>query len=223
MFAKWSWALWPLLVFAAGCASNDKMIISDPPGATVNVNGDPIGVTPIKYTFDFSRRSSYQVAVTKDGFIGVDRVIYSETPAANQSELRYDLERDPSWADTTDCAAANKWVEVQISPDFTQQSMWPRLIQLVVSHYPEIEQLDPASGYIRTVPVTRVYKTTTGGENSVRTYLQTSIFTTDPLVLQVQIVAERSVGPNNWARWQRVFIADQKLFEEIQNRLGIKG
>jgi hypothetical protein len=41
-----------LLLFGAGCVERRLFIRSDPPGATVRVNGEEIGVTPATWRFD---------------------------------------------------------------------------------------------------------------------------------------------------------------------------
>jgi hypothetical protein len=209
-------------IFAAGCASDEKMIISDPAGAAVSINGQPAGITPLKYTFDFSRRSKYEVAVTMDGYIGVDRVIYSETPVADESQLRYELEQDPAWAETAVSDAANQWQQINISPDYNKQTMWPAIVQSVTARYSGIELMDPSSCYIRTLPNVKTYKTSTGEDNSLRTYLVGSMYSASPLIYQVKIVSERTDGSGNWVPWQRVFREDAELIEELQQRLGIK-
>ncbi len=56
-----------LLFFTCACA-NQAVILSEPAGATVFVNGEEIGTTPCKFDYQCSTGTSYQVAVQKDGY-----------------------------------------------------------------------------------------------------------------------------------------------------------
>jgi PEGA domain len=90
---------WTALLCAAalgGCASTDKTILSDPPNASVTVDGDLVGTTPAKYNFDFNRHTQFDVSVSKDGYISSGTTVYSDTVQANESELHFSLEKDPS-------------------------------------------------------------------------------------------------------------------------------
>jgi len=211
-----------LAMLATGCASNQKMIISDPPEASVSINGQLVGITPLKYNFDFNARSKYEISITKDGYIAVDRLLYSETPMASQSELHYNLERDPAWDDTSESPFTNQWQQISISPDYNKQTMWPLLVQTVTEHYSGIQVMDAQSCYISSLPRVKSYTSSSGAQCYLRTYMIGSIFTSSPLIYQVKIVAERSDGGDNWVPWQRVYRQDKELVEEIQQRLGIK-
>lgn len=213
--------LCPIALFAAGCSSENKAIVSDPPGASVTINDVAVGQTPMKFDFDFDKRMKYEVSVAKDGYLSAGQTIYSDTAMAGASQVRYDLEKDPSWEETTESQAANTWLKIEISPQFTQQSMWQRLVDSITTRYANIEQMDQASGYIRSVPIVKTYRTTTG-DNSIRTYFLGSIASADPLVFKVKIVSDRSTGPDQWAPWHRIFREDEQLIEELQNRMGAK-
>jgi hypothetical protein len=213
--------LCPLAILAAGCSSDNKAIITDPPGADVTINDTPIGQTPLKFDFDFDKRMKYEVSVTKDGYLSAAQTIYSDTAMAHAGQLRYDLPKDPSWQETTESQAANTWLKIQISPQFTQESMWQRLVDSITTRYANIEQMDQASGYIRSVPIVKTYKTPAGND-SIRTYFLGSIASADPLVFKVKIVSERSAGQDQWLPWHRIFREDDELIEELQNRMGMK-
>jgi len=56
-----------LLFFTSACA-NQAVIMSEPAGAQVFVNGEEIGTTPCKFDYQSSSGACYKVAVKKDGY-----------------------------------------------------------------------------------------------------------------------------------------------------------
>ncbi len=108
------WTVIFCAAFLTGCASADKSITSDPPGAAVTINDDLIGTTPATYNFDFNRRTRYNVTVSKDGYISGSTAVYSDTAQANEQELHFGLEKDPSWDDTYECPAARNSLTIQV-------------------------------------------------------------------------------------------------------------
>ncbi len=60
-------ALFILIFFTSACA-NQALILSEPAGAQVMVDGQPIGRTPCKYEYSSSAGASYEVTVEKPGY-----------------------------------------------------------------------------------------------------------------------------------------------------------
>jgi hypothetical protein len=106
--------------------------MSDPPGANVTVNDDKAGLTPVKYDFDFTKHSRYDVLVQKDGFLPYDQVVNSNTTLAADTVLQFPLTRDPSWDDTIDSEIVNQWIQIQIAPQLTGD-VWQRLVTNVAT------------------------------------------------------------------------------------------
>ena len=204
---------------AFGCASPQKTIMSEPPGASVTVNDEPAGLTPLKYDFDFGKRIKYDVVVRKDGFIPGEQVVYSDTVLAQQAVLQFQLKHDPSWEDTTESEIANQWLDIQINPQIAPE-VWRRLIETVATRY-RVQTMDQTAGYIDTISILKTY-TVNGESYSIRTSFIATIASTDPLVYKVKIISERSSAPDQWVPWHRVFNEDQKLIDQLQERLGIK-
>lgn len=205
-----------------GCATRTMTITSNPDHAAVSVNGTPIGDTPVKYTFDYGQRTYYDVVARKPGFLEVSRQLIGDTDAANQDTLGFDLPPDPAYRETTASEAANQWLRVQVPPRINRDTMWQTLVDAVTSRYSNVEQMDPASGYIRSAPIVKSYQNPGRGEYSIRTQFIGSIVSTDPLVYKMKIQSEYSDHPNQWIPYNRIFSADQQLIEELQNRLGLK-
>lgn len=209
-------------VAMVGCATRTMTITSNPDHASVFINGNPAGDTPVKYTFDYGQRTYYDVVVRKPGFLEVSRQLIGDTDAANQDTLAFDLASDPAYKETTASEAANQWLRVQVPPRITREAMWQTLVDAVTSRYSNVEQMDPSSGYIRSAPITKTYQNPGRGEYSIRTQFIGSIVSTDPLVYKMKIQSEYSDHPNQWVPFDRIFSADQQLIEELQNRLGLK-
>jgi hypothetical protein len=215
-------AVFGALIAIAGCANRTMMITSDPDHAAVSVNGNPIGDTPLKYTFDYGQRTYYDVVVRKTGYLEVSRQMIGDTNGANRDTLAFDLPPDPAYKETTASEAANQWLRVQIPPRITREAMWQTLVDAVTSRYSNIEQMDPSSGYVRSAPITKTYPNALRGEYSIRTQFVGSIVSTDPLVYKMKIQSEYSDHANQWVPFNRIFAPDQQLIEELQNRLGLK-
>ena len=114
-------------------------------------------------------------------------------------------------------------MRVEVSQRLLRDAMWQTLVDAVTSRYSNVEQMDAASGYIRSVPLTKIYKhPTTGGDYTIRTQFIGSIVSTQPLVFKFKIQSDFSDHPDHWTPFDRVFAGDQQLVEELQNRLGLK-
>lgn len=105
-------ALFPAAII--GCATRTMMITSNPDHAAVSVNGNPIGDTPLKYTFDYGQRTYYDVVLRKPGYLDVSRQMIGDTAGANRDILAFDLPPDPAYKETTASEAANQWLRVQV-------------------------------------------------------------------------------------------------------------
>jgi hypothetical protein len=79
----------------------------------------------------------------------------------------------------------------------------------------------PLAGYIKTAPIFKTYHAN-GQEFTIRTSFVATIASPDPLVYKFEIVSERSTGNDVWTPWHRIFSDDQKLVNEMQDRLSVK-
>jgi hypothetical protein len=209
------------VLFAFGCAAPQKTIMSDPPGASVTINDEKAGLTPVKYDFDFTKRIKYDVVVQKDGFLAAEQVVYSDTTAAHDLVLQFPLSRDPSWDDTVESDIANTFLRIQINPQFARETVWQRIFDSVTTRYPSMAQMDKDAGYIKTAPITKTYHVN-NEDFTIRTSFVATIASPDPLVYKFEIVSERSSGNDVWVPWHRIFSDDQKLINELQDRLSVK-
>jgi hypothetical protein len=70
-------ALLLMTAFLAGC-SQHAVFLSDPPGAQVFVDGEPIGITPCRYQYQTGTGGSSQVLVEKDGYESVRHTVAAD-------------------------------------------------------------------------------------------------------------------------------------------------
>jgi len=205
-----------------GCGATPMTISSNPAGATVLVNGEVIGSTPVKHVFDYSQRTFYDVVVRKPGYLEMSEQVIGDTELARRDVLTFDLPVDPAYKETTAAQVANQWLRVQVSDRLSRDATWQTLVDAVTSRYSNIEQMDSGSGYIRSVPISKIYRHPVRGDYTIRTQFLGSIASTQPLVYKIKIQAEFSDHPGQWLPFDRIFEGDEQLVEELQNRLGLK-
>ena len=90
-----------LTCFTSGCA-NQAMILSEPPGAEVYIDGQPIGQTPCKYEYSTNTGRSFEVTVQHSGYEPIQhRIAADETDVkARNSWLAAGLVWSPLWLGT---------------------------------------------------------------------------------------------------------------------------
>lgn len=77
-----------LLTFFTSACANQAVFLSDPPGASVIIDGELVGVTPCKFNYNNSAGEQYEVTVTKDGYGTVQHEITAgEVDRATRSRL----------------------------------------------------------------------------------------------------------------------------------------
>lgn len=209
-----------MVLCTVGCATQPTTVTTDPAGAFVTVDGTGAGTSPLKYTFDFGKQPAYQVTATKPGFFDSSITLTSNGAGINNGVLSLALKADESFTQTTTTEATNRWVRIQVADSMKQDDVWQKLVDAVTSRYSSIEQMDNASGYMRSVPISRTFKNPTTGDFSIRTQFVGSVSSRSPLVYKMKIVAERSSADGHWVPFDRVFKGDAELFDELQTRLG---
>jgi hypothetical protein len=66
-----------LTLFTSACA-HQAAFLSEPAGATVSVDGQPIGVTPCRYDYKLSSGSRYEVTVEKEGYEKIQHSVQAD-------------------------------------------------------------------------------------------------------------------------------------------------
>ena len=209
-----------MMMGAVGCATQPTSVATDPSGAFISVDGTGVGTSPLKYTFDFNKQPAYQVTASKQGFFDSTITLTSNGAGINNGVLSLALKADESFTQTTTTEATNRWVRIQVADSMKQDDVWQKLVDAVTSRYSSIEQMDNSSGYLRSVPMARTFKSPAAGDFSIRTQFVGSVSSRSPLVYKMKIVAERSSGDGHWVPFDRVFKGDAELLDELQTRLG---
>lgn len=212
-------ALWAVIA-GSGCATQPTTVTTDPGGAFISVDGTGVGTAPLKYKFDFDKQQAYQVTASKPGFFDSGITLTSNGAGINDGVLALALKPDESYSETTTTEATNRWVRIQVGDSMKQDDVWQKLVDSVTGRYSSIEQMDNASGYLRSVPISRSFKNPTTGDFSIRTQFLGAISSRSPLVYKVKILAERSTADGRWVPFDRVFKGDSELLDELQTRLG---
>lgn len=221
-----------LAILLAGCGlptfglvDTSTTITSEPDNAFIKVNGQNVGNTPVSYQFDFDKGQVYRVNVEKEGFHPYPVRVWKDDVKIKGGNLHLVLQEDPSWNDTTNSQATNRWLRLQVDPTIDQQDTWQKIVDSVTTAYDSLEQLDYQSGYIRSISQKREFSGGPDGDFVIRTQFLGSISSKTPLIYKFKIRSERGSKRGSSERWQphdRVFKNDAELVEELQARLGIK-
>ena len=202
------------------------VIVSDPGQALVKVGSEEVGRTPVEYAFDFSDRASrYLVTLSKPGYFDRVLTVTERSAAVRSGRIGVTLEENPAWTTTTESEATNKWLRIAVDPAITYEDAWQKIIDSVTSVYDSLEQLDQASGYLRSSPKLREFPKGPEGPFFVRTQFIGSISSKAPLTYKIKLISRtrlKSEAAEHWKEFDRVFAEDAQLVEEMQNRLGLK-
>jgi len=210
------------LVLCSGCGATRKVAFSsEPAGAMVQIDGRNIGETPLTHSLDFTEKPRIVVSAAKAGYHPETLSLDVKARAVSKGHINLVLLEDAAWRVTTTSDATNAWMRVQVDPGLEEADVWQKLIDSVTSRYANLEQLDDKSGYIRTVSETRYFQGLSG-KYQVSTRFIGSLSSRTPLIYKFKIEAQTTDRYGNWVPYDRVFIEDARLVEEIQDRLGLK-
>ena len=202
------------------------MIQSQPSLVNVKVGNVELGQTPIEYTFDFANRNRrYTLEFSKVGYFDKVVSISENSSQLTSGTITAKLEEDPAYTTTAESEATNKWLRIPIDPVINRADTWQKVIDSVTSLYDSLEQLDQASGYLRSTPRIKVFSKGPEGPFFVRTQFIGSISSADPLTYKIKVISKRRLkgeSDENWKEFDRVFSEDALLVEELTNRLGLK-
>jgi hypothetical protein len=209
-----------LLTQVAACSTDPTVIVTDPPSALISVNGTSVGNSPVPYPFDFHKSPTNVVKATMTGYFD-SQVTVNNNKSFVANQLVIKLDEDASYNATTTSEATNTWVRVQVDPSLDKDTVWQKLVDAVTSRYPSLEMIDNLSGYVRSVYISRKFKSKQG-DNEIRTRFVGSLTSKEPLVYKLHIESDQRVGTDDWHPYSRVFREDAQLIEELQSRLGAK-
>lgn len=214
-----------LVAASVGCSTVERVqIVSEPPGAFISIDKQNVGKSPVHHEYDAAIVRSFSVTADLEGY-------FPETVAIDTARVGYlggliklVLRENPAWNETTTCQATNTWLRFQVHESISKDECWQKIIDAVTSAYDTLEQIDPASGYLRSAAYQRAWNVGSSlGSYYVRTQLVGSIASLTPLIYKFQIKSEYRWGNSaDWKPYERVFKKDAELIEELNNRLGPK-
>lgn len=211
-----------LALLGTGCSSSHRLrIVTDPAGGFIQVDGVNVGVAPVEHAFDLDDNRTALVSATLTGFHKEEVTLSRRSPAMKKKQLRLVLQEDESWRVTTTSEATNNWIRIQIESSLTPDAVWQKVVDSVTGRYTSLEQLDSASGYLRSIPTVRKFRGPRG-DFRIRTRFVCSISSKAPLVYKIRIESDFTDNLVDWTPFSRVFKDDAALIEELQGRLGIK-
>ena len=211
-----------VITLAAGCASPEHVVIrSTPPGALVRINGKNLGTTPVEWKTEFDRAPVAVIQASKAGYFNEEVALERASSAMDNGIVNLVLFDDESFRRTTTHDAANKWLKIQCDSQLQEGDVWQKIVDAVTTRFVHVEQLEPSSGYLRTMQQIHNFQ----GPNTryfVRTRLIGSLAGRNPLTYRFRIESEKSTDRTNWKPYDRIFKEDALLIEELQQRLGAK-
>jgi len=207
--------------FLSACAPSHMAVTSEPSGATVKVDKKAVGETPVTPEVDLMSKSHVIISASRTGYHAQERVLEFNSDPVRKGAVHFVLMEDQAWKATTTSEATNSWLRTQVDAALAEGDVWQKLVDSVTTRYSSLEQLDNASGYIRTIYQVRSFKGPKAGYK-VRTRFISSIASKTPLVYKFRIESEISNPNGDWAPYNRIFKEDAGLIEELQSRLGIK-
>lgn len=209
------------VLFFAGCAKTtlDTEIISNPPGATVTIDGlKSPETTPFKYPFDFTSIPEYKLLVAKDGFFEQELLVNRNLPSLSKGEITITLTPSPLWEATTTSPATNTWVQIPVGADLDARNAWQIMIDAVIKRSSNVKELNYESGYLQTKYTVKKFETK-NGEFLLRCQLIATLVSSEPLIYRIKDVAEWSGNGVQWHPYNRIFHEHAEMITEIQDRL----
>lgn len=214
--------LFVLALLGTGCSSSRRLlIVTEPGGGFIQVDGTNVGVAPVEHVFDLDKDQTALVSASLTGYHREEVKLGRESPALKKKHLRLVLQEDESWRVTTTSEATNNWIRIQVDEALSFDTVWQKVVDSVTGRYTSLEQLDSSSGYLRSIPTVRKFRGRTG-DFRIRTRFICSISSKTPLVYKIRIESDFTDNTVDWVPFNRVFKDDAALIEELQGRLGIK-
>jgi hypothetical protein len=208
-------------LFFTGCATTtlDTEIITNPPGATVTIDGlQSPEITPFKYPFDFSSIPEHKLLFAKDGFFEQELLVNRNLPSLSKGEVAVTLIPSPLWEATTTSPATNAWVQVPVGADLDARNAWQIMIDAVIKRSSNVKELNYESGYLQTKYTVKKFETK-NGEFLLRCQLIATLVSSEPLIYRIKDVAEWSGNGVQWYPYNRIFHEHAEMIIEIQDRL----
>ena len=205
-----------------------KTIHVTPDNAKIFVDGSEVGNG--SYTIKFDHHTDFFVLkFTAPGYITKQVKLMKNNP---NKTIAYKLAKDEFYYNSVGpnggangeegIDLANKWFEVSVRKDLSEEQVWKRLMSIATKNFENIEVRDKSAGWIRTAWAKSYYPS-----QVVRTRLEIK-FNTDndeELTYKVKVYSELcedielAGDANNFVKSDRIMNKYVDLINELQNKL----
>lgn len=126
------------------------------------VDGDFVGVAPASVDLDITREEPYTITAEKAGAIAAWPRTVSPSIEDTKTEFLLRLEQDKAFQETEESDISNRWITVTpqralAGSDVDTDKTWQKLVSLVTDSFPDLEQIDRGSYYVRSAWRVREY------------------------------------------------------------------
>lgn len=212
-----------ITVLLTGCATPvptpETTITTTPESAEVTIDGQPMGPAPISFLFDFSTQQEYALVAKKEGYFTESKLVTPSSITGEQPTLNIKLYESPMWQATTVSPATNEWMRLIVNPNIGNEEIWQRMVDATTKRFPELEEFDYNSGYIKSVLKGKRFDSPRG-EFRLRSRFIAAVADEDPLTYKIKLVSEWTDKGIQWYPYNRVFVEDSLLIRELIDRFG---
>lgn len=205
--------------------SREYTIVTEPvSGGNIFIDGEFAGVAPLSVHLSVTKGEPIVITTEKTDTINRWRRNVSPSLADKNTTIVVRLEEDRAYLETEESANCGKWITVTprraINSSVDTNSTWQKLISLITDSFPDLQQLDPVSYYIRTAWRIRDYP-----YNVLRHRLIVRRGVGDDLTLriftecQIAPVADGTYRDEDFRVFRRLFPIDSETIDMIGAQL----
>ncbi|MDJ0958940.1 MAG: PEGA domain-containing protein [Arenicellales bacterium] len=214
-----------VVVLLTGCATPvptpETQITTTPEEASINIDGQDLGTSPVSFLLDFTTNDEYALVAKKEGYFTESKTITSASVTGDPPTLHIQLQASPMWQATTVSPATNEWMSLIVNPEIGDAEIWQRMVDATTKRFPELEEFDYNSGYIKSVLKGKRFDTPRG-EFRLRSRFIAAVASEDPLTYKIKLISEWTDKGIQWYPYNRVFVEDSLLIKELIDRFGVR-
>ena len=210
---------------------------TQPDDASIIIDGKEVGKG--SFTLKLPEDKCTDVVIKREQYLPVTRRICNKTDMqVPELALALKLTQDESYSESEGSAKANNNFAIEVSPDLAEKDAWKILNSIVQTYFDEIENIDAATGYMRTNWVGATYNKASQKQTTIRTRLLITTASISPLKYNLKIQSESSTvvdgditdnsqecnkppltKDNCFSPWPRILRKYNELISEVQRRL----
>ncbi len=196
-----------------------KTVVVEPRDAEIYVNNELLGKGSCNVSFSGREKVLLTFKCT-----GYETASYSLLRSNLEQTVTYRLEQDEAFFNSEEGKDAaqyvNKWVPIVPRSDFSEDDVWRRMISIITNAGFALEKIDKTSGWIRTFPSVKSYKT-----SDVRTTLEVrpDYSTGEKNQFKVRLYFEKrqkNTEEEGWVKYNRLLNDYKNVIPDLINSLG---